>query len=446
MKHRGDTIVAVATPAGHGAIGIVRVTGPNLERILSGLLGAAPPPRQAVLSLFRDEEGAVIDQGLALYFPAPASFTGEEMLELHGHGGPTVLARLVRACLAFGARAAEPGEFALRAFLNDKIDLAQAEGIADLIAAGTDEAARCALRSLTGEFSQAVDALRQEMLHLRVLVEGTHDFPEEDIDFLEMHDVSGRLEKIRQRVASTLAASKRGSLLREGVRVVLAGKPNVGKSSLLNRLAGEELSIVTDIPGTTRDAIRQSLQIRGVPMEVIDTAGLRESADPVERLGIARAWSAIEGADLVVRMCEAGVREVSEETAWQGLPASVPRIEVVNKIDLTGDASRLSERGGVTQVWLSARTGVGVDLLEDALLAAVGWQVGEEGVFMARARHLGALRAAQALLAEAEVDAGRLELLAEHLRLAHDALGSIVGADTPDDLLGEIFSRFCIGK
>jgi tRNA modification GTPase len=388
----------------------------------------------------------LIDQGLALYFPAPASFTGEEMLELQGHGGPTVLARLVRACLAFGARAAEPGEFTLRAYLNDKIDLAQAEGIADLIAAGTDEAARCAVRSLTGEFSGAIEALRQEMLDLRVLVEATIDFPEEDIDFLGAYDVGGRLANLRQRVTATLAASTRGSLLREGVYVVLAGKPNVGKSSLLNRLAGEELSIVTDIPGTTRDAIRQSLQIRGVPMEVIDTAGLRTSADPVERLGIARAWSAIERADVVVRMREAGAPEVVDETAWQDSTASVPRIEVINKIDLTGDAPRLIDHGAATEVWLSARTGAGIDLLEEALLAAVGWQGREEGVFMARARHLDALHAAETLLAEAGVDTGRPELLAEHLRMAHDALGTIVGAETPDALLGEIFSRFCIGK
>ncbi len=443
---RGDVIVAVATPAGVGAIGIVRVSGPDLEQVLNGILGRSLPPRQAVLSLFRDGAGGVIDQGLALYFPAPTSFTGEDMLELQGHGGPAVLTRLVHACMAFGARAAESGEFTLRAFLNDKIDLVQAEGIADLIAAGTEEAARCAVRSLTGEFSRAIDDLRQEMLDLRVLVEGTLDFPDEEIDFLEAQDARGRLHRLQRRVAATLQASRQGSLLREGIRVVLAGKPNVGKSSLLNRLAGEELSIVTDVPGTTRDAIRQTLQIRGVPIEVVDTAGLRESGDPVERIGIERAWLALEGADVVVRMREAGTQDAGEEFGWERLPASTPRIEVVNKIDLTGEAPGWEKRGTETWVRLSARTGAGVDCLEDALLTAVGWQGKEEGLLMARARHLEALRAAEGMIAEAEVGGQSLELLAEHLRLAHDALAAVFGVDTPDDLLGEIFSRFCIGK
>jgi tRNA modification GTPase len=445
-SHGGDNIVAVATPAGSGAIGIVRVSGPDLTRVANVVLGGTPPARQGVLSFFRDEHGSVIDQGIALFFPAPESFTGEHVLELHGHGGPAVLARLVRTCIALGARSAEPGEFAFRAFLNDKIDLAQAEGIADLIAAGTEEAARCAVRSLTGDFSRAIESLCRELVDLRVWVEGTLDFPDEEIEFLESSSALGRLQRVRDRIAETIAASRQGSLLREGIRVVLAGPPNVGKSSLLNRLAGEAVAIVTDIPGTTRDPIRQILQIRGVPMHVIDTAGLRESSDVVERLGIERAWSAIENADVVVLIREAGVTQCRGEPWVEKLPSSLPQIEVVNKIDLTGETPCRADLAGRVRVRLSALTGAGIAILEDALLAAVGWQGREEGLFMARERHLEALRAAETLLAEAENEGRHLEIMAEQLRLAHDALTSILGQSTPDDLLGKIFSRFCIGK
>jgi tRNA modification GTPase len=446
LDRAGETIVAVATPAGHGAVGIVRISGRDLKRVMTGVLGRTPPPRRALLSCFRDERGSVIDQGLALYFPAPHSFTGEDVLELQGHGGPAVLARMVRSCVAFGARSAEPGEFTLRAFLNHKIDLAQAEGIADLIAASTEAAAKCALRSLTGDFSRAIDDLCQELVELRVLVEGTLDFPDEEIEFLQSSDVLGRLNRVREHIARTIRASRQGTLLREGIQVVLAGVPNVGKSSLLNRLAGEDIAIVASIPGTTRDAIRHVLQVRGVPMHLIDTAGLRESSDPVERLGIARAWSAIEKADVVVMMREAGVAETVVEPWLVQLPGSMPQIEVVNKIDLTGDAPGSEDRGGKKRVWLSALTGAGVPLLEDALLAAVDWPGDGEGLFMARERHLEALLTAETLLATAESDSGRLELMAEQLRLAHDALSSIIGSNTPEELLGEIFSRFCIGK
>jgi tRNA modification GTPase len=414
---------------------------------MTGVLGKVPSPRQAVLSLFRDEKGSVIDQGLALYFPAPKSFTGEQVLELQGHGGPAVLARLVRTCVAFGARAAEPGEFTFRAFLNDKIDLAQAEGIADLIAAGTVEAARCAVRSLTGDFSRAIDRLCHELVDLRILVEGTLDFPDEEIEFLRPSDAQRRLKGVRDRITETIEASRHGRLLREGIQVVLTGRPNVGKSSLLNRLAEEEVAIVTEFPGTTRDAIRHGLQIRGVPMHVTDTAGLRESSDPVERLGISRAWSAIEKADVVVLMREAGTIQGDQDTWWERLPSSLPRIEVVNKIDLTGEAPGTEHRFGVLRVRLSALTGAGISLLEEALLAAVGWPgAGEGQLFMARERHLSALRTAETFLADAEEAGAGLELLAEQLRLAHDALASIMGSNTPEDLLGEIFSRFCIGK
>ncbi len=424
----------------------MRISGPDLTRVMRGVLGQVPPPRVAVLLRFRDEQGAVIDQGVALHFPAPHSFTGEHVLELQGHGGPAVLACLVRSCLAFGARSAEPGEFTLRAFLNGKIDLAQAEGVADLIAARTEVAARCALRSLAGDFSRAIDELSRELVDLRVLVEGTLDFADEEIEFLQSNDALGRLKRVRERLAATIRASRQGSLLREGMQVVLAGRPNVGKSSLLNRLAGEEVAIVTDIPGTTRDAIRHGLQVRGIPIHVIDTAGLRESADPVERLGIARARSAIEKADVLVLMREAGATEAEGEGELVELPRSVPRIEVINKIDLTGAAPGIEDRGGTKRVWVSALTGAGIASLEDVLLAAVGWEDGGEGVFMARERHLEALRGAECFVAEAANDVDRLELMAEQLRLAHDALASIVGANTPDDLLGEIFGRFCIGK
>jgi len=442
-----DTIVAVATPPGRGPVGIVRVSGADLSAVINGILRKTPPRRRALLTEFRDEHGSVIDQGLAIYFPAPESYTGEDVLELQGHGGPAVLARLVRACIALGARSAKPGEFTYRAFLNEKLDLAQAEGIEDLVAADTEEAARCAVRSLSGEFSKAIESFCQELVSLRALVEATLDFPDEEIEFLRASDALGRLERVRHRIAETFRLSRQGSLLREGVQVVLAGRPNVGKSSLLNRLAGEEIAIVTDVPGTTRDAIRQALQIRGVPMHVIDTAGLRVSFDPVERLGIARTWSAIERADLLLTVSAVDDdRENCTESVLEGIPSSLPRIEVLNKIDLTGEPPSLERKGGVVRVRLSALTGAGIPMLEDAILAAVGWEGKSEGLFMARERHLEALALAKTHLDAGADQNGQLELLAEQLRLAHDALAAITGPHTPDDLLGEIFSRFCIGK
>jgi tRNA modification GTPase len=351
----------------------------------------------------------------------------------------------VRACIAFGARSAKPGEFTYRAFLNDKVDLAQAEGVADLIAAGTEEAARCAVRSLTGEFSRTIERLSSELVELRAWVEASLDFPDEEIEFLRPSDVVDRLSGVRDRISETFLASRQGSLLREGMHVVLVGRPNVGKSSLLNRLAGEDISIVTDVPGTTRDAIRQVLQVRGVPMHMIDTAGLRASTDPVERLGIARTWAAVEAADVILIIRETADEERTDDFVDR-LPSALPKIEVTNKIDITGEAPVLERRGGMVTVRLSALTGCGLGLLEDALLDAVGWQGEREGLFMARERHLEALAFAKARITDAIEEAARPDLVAEQLRLAHQALSSILGSHTSDDLLGEIFSRFCIGK
>jgi tRNA modification GTPase len=424
----------------------VRVSGSDLSRILTGVLGKAPSPRHATLTPFLDEAGSVIDEGIAIHFRSPESYTGEDVLELQAHGGPAVLARLVRACIAFGARTANPGEFTYRAYLNEKMDLVQAEGAADLIASDTEQAARCAVRSLRGEFSRAIDDLCSEMIELRSNVEATLDFPDEEIELLRSSDVRGRLGRLLSLITDTVRASRRGSILREGIQVVLAGRPNVGKSSLMNCLAGEDIAIVTDVPGTTRDAIRQILQVQGVPVHVVDTAGLREAQDPVERMGIERTWSAIEHADVVLLVREVGDAEERAEELRARFPNSLPLIEVMNKIDLIDKAPSIEHEGRIVKVWLSARTGAGLSMLGDVLLDAVGWDRGREGIYMARERHLQALAMAEAHVTEAVREVGRLELLAEQLRLAHEALASIVGVHTPDELLGEIFSKFCVGK
>ncbi len=440
-----DTIAAIATAAGRSGVGIVRCSGARVDALVTAIVGRSLAPRRAVLADFRDARGEIIDRGLALFYPAPHSYTGEDVLELHGHGGPVVLREILNRCLELGARAARPGEFTERAFLNGKLDLAQAESVADLIDAATAEAARGAMRSLRGAFSQRIDELARALIELRMLVEATLDFPDEEIDFLERADAAGKLAAVRARLQEVLAATQQGSLLREGIRAVLVGRPNVGKSSLLNRLAGEEAAIVTEIPGTTRDAIRQSIALDGVPVHMIDTAGLRESLDPVEKIGIARTWEAIESADLLVVLHD--VREgqrADEDDVLARLPASLPRMDVMNKIDLVG---RGPEWDKVDQtIWLSAKTGAGIELLKEALLAAAGWQGAGEGLYMARARHVQALEEARRHLDRAEVADGKLELLAEDLRLAQQSLGEITGAYTADDLLGEIFSRFCIGK
>jgi tRNA modification GTPase len=445
---RSDIIAAVATAPGRAGIGIVRISGPRLEQFAHGLVARQLAPRQALLSDFLSVDQQVIDRGLALYFPGPHSYTGEDVLELQGHGGPVVLQLLLRRCLELGARLAEPGEFTRRAYLNDKLDLAQAESIADLIDASTAQAARCAVRSLQGAFSERLNSLAQSVTELRMLVEATLDFPEEDIDALDRAEVERHLGALRKELAAIEDASRQGSLLREGMHIVLAGLPNVGKSSLLNQLAGQDLAIVTEMPGTTRDAIRQSIDLDGVPAHMIDTAGLRESADTVERLGIARTWELIERADIVLMIMDSRTGETAaDRKILERLPAAIPRVKVMNKIDLTSESTARKEMEKSTPVvWLSAKTGEGVGLLKGALLGVGGWRGESEGLFMARERHLSALSDTRSHLERASECPGQIELVAEELRLAQRALGSITGGVTADDLLGQIFSRFCIGK
>ncbi|MHB1186006.1 tRNA uridine-5-carboxymethylaminomethyl(34) synthesis GTPase MnmE [Thiobacillus sp.] len=439
---RPDLIAAIATAPGRGGVGVVRVSGADIVPLASAILGRVPAPRHATYSRFFDGKGEVLDEGIALYFTAPHSFTGEHVLELQGHGGPVVLNLILQRCIELGARLAEPGEFSRRAFLNGKLDLAQAEAVADLIDAASSEAARSAVRSLSGAFSARIAELVEALTRLRMLVEATLDFPEEEIDFLRDADAFGRLDAIDVRLAAVRVQAKQGVLLREGLTVVLIGQPNVGKSSLMNQLAGFEAAIVTEIAGTTRDTVREAIQIRGVPLHLIDTAGLRDTDDPVEKIGIARTWAAVEKADVALLLVDAahGLGE-REAVILQRLP-QVARLTIHNKIDVTFDAPRAAG----DEVWLSAKTGDGVDLLRDKLLEAAGWQAAGEGAFMARARHLNALGRAAGHLAAARESAAQLELFAEELRLAQAALSDITGEFTADDLLGEIFSKFCIGK
>jgi tRNA modification GTPase len=470
-------IVAIATAPGRGAVGIVRVSGKEIAPLISAICGRTLLPRQATYLPFQDAMGQVIDQGLALYFPAPHSYTGEDVLELQAHGGPVVLQLLLARCLEAGAtinpstgqpglselRVAQPGEFTERAFLNDKIDLAQAEAIADLIDASTETAARSAARSMSGEFSIAVNTLLEQLIHLRMLVEATLDFPEEDIDFLQKADAQGQLLRLRATLASVMQRATQGAILREGIKVVIAGQPNAGKSSLLNALAGAELAIVTPIAGTTRDKVSQLIQIEGVPLHVVDTAGLREALDEVEKIGVARAWAEIESADAVLflhdltRQDAADASQDAENYAAddariadvlrQKLPKTTAIIDVWNKSD-SASAAVLSQLSG--GVLISAKTGAGLPALRQQLLQVVGWQAAPEGVFMARERHVRALHSVQADLETAAAQLGAacpaLDLLAEDLRQAQLHLSAITGAFTADDLLGEIFSSFCIGK
>jgi tRNA modification GTPase len=442
-----DTIAAIATAPGRSGIGIIRVSGGRLEGLVDSIVGKALPPRRAVLAAFHDANGVAIDQGIALFFPTPLSYTGEDVLELHGHGGPVVLQLLLNRCLDLGARIAEPGEFTRRAYLNDKLDLAQAESVIDLIEAATAQAARCAMRSLHGEFSNRIQRLIDALVSLRALAEATLDFPEEEIDFLKPGVADNRLRDAQQRLDAVLEASRQGSLLREGIHVVLAGQPNVGKSSLLNRMAGEEVAIVTDMPGTTRDAIRQGIDIGGVPVHLIDTAGLRESCDAVERIGIARTWDAIERADLVLLLIDAAQGEAAaDREILKRFPAGIRCVRVMNKIDVVPRTAAVDRVGDCATVWLSAKTGEGMELLRGMLLESIGWGGTGEGLYLARARHVQALQRARQHLQQAARQGAHLELLAEDLRLAQEALASITGEFTADDLLGEIFSRFCIGK
>ena len=432
-----DTIAAIATPAGRGGIGVIRVSGPAVPAIAGKLLGRLPEPRRATFAAFRDAHGEPQDQGIALYFPAPHSYTGEPMLELQGHAGPVVLHSVLRACLDAGARLAEPGEFTRRAFLEGKLDLAQAEAVADLIDASSREAARSALRSLGGEFSAAIAGVAGGLVELRALTEATLDFPEEDVDAVHRDDATARLGAVRRGLEEVLAKSRQGSLLRSGIHVVLAGRPNVGKSSLLNRLAGAERAIVAAVPGTTRDALREPILIEGVPLMLVDTAGLRASADLVEQLGIERTRQELARADLVLVVHEAG----RVEPPPADLPQGAHRIDLYNKVDLVPG---FSAPPGALPV--SASTGQGLDALRKAILAAAGWSGTGESVFLARERHLRALEDARSHLERAARQLPRWELFAEELRLAQLALGGITGEFTADDLLGEIFSRFCIGK
>jgi len=431
-----DTIAAVATPSGRGGIGIVRTSGPAVRRIAQVLLGQLPAPRHAALMKFRDAGGQLLDEGIALYFPAPHSYTGEDVLELHGHGGPVVMQMLLATCLDSGARLAEPGEFTRRALLEGRLDLAQAEAVADLIDAASREAARCALRSLSGEFSAAIEALRMALVELRALTEAQLDFPEEELDEFHREASARRLVAVRAALDQVLDQSRQGSLLRSGIHVVLAGSPNVGKSSLLNRLAGEERAIVTPIPGTTRDALREPIHIEGVAVILVDTAGLRTSSDAIEQLGMARTQQELGRADVVLAVYEAG----SDLPPLRNLP-EVARIEVYNKVDLRPGFE--APQGAIA---VSARTGEGLAELRRAILSAAGWSATGESVFLARERHLRALSAARTHLGRAAAEQARWELFAEELRLAHDHLATITGAFSADDLLGEIFSRFCIGK
>jgi tRNA modification GTPase len=432
-----DTIAAIATAAGRGGIGVVRISGPDVPGISQAIVGRLPPPRVASVARFRNPCGEPIDQGLALYFPAPHSYTGEAVLELQGHGGPVVLQTLLRACLDAGARLAEPGEFTRRAFLEGRLDLAQAEAVADLIDASSQEAARAALRSLAGEFSGAIAAVSARLVDLRSLTEAMLDFPEEDVDAVHRSEAAGRVEAIVAALDQILDKSRQGSLLRDGINVVLAGRPNVGKSSLLNRLAGEERAIVTPIAGTTRDALRETIHLDGVPITVVDTAGLREAGDAIEELGIARTRQELARADLVLVVQEAG-----EPASSLPVPGSNVQIVVVyNKLDL---APHFKPPSGALAV--SAKTGEGLQALRGAILAAAGWSSTGESVFLARERHLRALQEARVHVVAARAELARWELFAEELRLAHVALGAITGEFTADDLLGEIFGRFCIGK
>jgi tRNA modification GTPase len=467
LNRKHDPIVAIATANGRGSVGIVRVSGQALGPFTRHLLGRELQPREATYLPFCDATGQPLDRGLALYFPAPHSFTGEDVLELQAHGGPVVLQLLLARCLEAGAepdlvakaprlpglRLARPGEFSERAFFNDKIDLTQAEAIADLIDASTEAAARSASRSMAGAFSQEIHVLRDALIHLRMLVEATLDFPEEEIDFLRKADAHGQLSKLQQSVQTVQKRARQGALLREGIKVVIAGQPNAGKSSLLNALAGAELAIVTPIAGTTRDKVQQTIQIEGVPVHVIDTAGLRDSDDEVEKIGIAHAWDAIAAADAVLFLHDLtrmnAIDYIANDDSIAGalaqkLPSSVAIIDIWNKADVS---VVVPVGAGLS---LSAKTGAGLDALRRRLLEVAGWQSVPEGVYLARARHVQALRRVADHLAQAHIhlaaNAQYLDLLAEELRLAQNALNEITGEFTSDDLLGVIFSKFCIGK
>ncbi|MCE1175865.1 MAG: tRNA uridine-5-carboxymethylaminomethyl(34) synthesis GTPase MnmE [Burkholderiales bacterium] len=458
-----DTIVAIATAAGQGGVGVIRASGSS--ETIHALMQAVCQqrtltPRHAHYGAFVDADGAPIDHGIALYFPAPHSYTGEHVLELQGHGGPVVMQLLLRRCLnaVTNIRLAQAGEFTQRAFLNDKMDLAQAEGVADLISAATESAAKSAVRSLSGVFSNKIHDLVAQVIHLRMLVEATLDFPEEEIDFLQKADAFGQLERIQNQLGAVLQSAKQGALLRNGVNIVLVGQPNVGKSSLLNALAGQDVAIVTEIAGTTRDTVQQAIQIEGVPLNIIDTAGLRETNDVVEKIGIERTWAAVANADVVLHLVDARdqlTHDDSDNPADAQLLAQLhervarntPFLTLFNKADTLNEPPSNPDENSL---YLSAKTGAGLDALRARLLKIVGFEAMQSDTFIARERHLGALRMAdehlQAAYAHALTQDQKLDLFAEELRLAQEQLNSITGEFGADDLLGVIFSSFCIGK
>lgn len=450
------TIAAIATANGRGGVGVIRISGKDLLPIAEQITGGKKPkPRTALYTDFLDANGNAIDNGILLYFAAPASFTGEDVIELQGHGGQIVLQMLLQRCLELGARIAEAGEFTKRAFLNNKLDLAQAESVADLIDASSQSAARMALRSLKGAFSTQIHALVDDLITLRMLVEATLDFPEEDIDFLEAADAKGKLHTLQNQLAHILANAQQGAILREGMNVVLVGAPNVGKSSLLNALAGDDIAIVTNIAGTTRDTVREQITLDGVPIHITDTAGLRQTDDVVEKIGIERSAKAVQNADIALILIDPdeGLNDTTHEIIFR-LPENLKRIEIQNKIDLKNESAKRIDHlsgslksGADTLIKLSAKTGEGLDLLKQALLQQIGWQGESESLFLARTRHIHALQTAQTELENANLCGNhQIELLAEHLRLAQLACNEITGEFTADDLLGVIFSRFCIGK
>jgi tRNA modification GTPase len=443
-----DTIVAQATPPGRGGIAIVRVSGPLTEKVALAVLGKLPAPRRAAFHVFLDGTGSAIDEGLALYFPGPHSFTGENVLELQGHGGPAVVDTLIRRILKLGVRIARPGEFSERAFLNDKLDLAQAEAIADLIDASSEQAARSALRSLQGEFSERISQLVEALIRLRMYVEAAIDFAEEEIDFLADQQIATDLEAAINTLKTVQASAVQGSLLRDGITIVIAGEPNVGKSSMLNQLSGKDVAIVTDIPGTTRDLLREQIILDGMPMHIIDTAGLRESTDIVEQEGIRRAQHEISQADIVLVMTDASRESLNTLLLLDNIPKAAAVVTIRNKIDLTNELPRIEIENGKAVISLSAKSGLGIALLKNYIKSCVGFEANMEGCFSARRRHLDALARADVFLQNGQVQlqnrAG--ELLAEDLRQAQYALSEITGEFTSDDLLGRIFSSFCIGK
>ena len=450
-----DTIVAQATPIGRGGVGILRVSGPLASKVAEAVLGKTLTPRMANYLPFKDSNGETLDQGIALFFKAPNSFTGEDVLELQGHGGQVILDILLKRILEVeGVRIARAGEFSEQAFLNDKLDLAQAEAIADLIDATSEQAARSALKSLQGEFSNKINQLVDSVIYLRTYVEAAIDFPDEEIDFLADGKIEGHLNDIIQQLNGVRQEAKQGAILREGMKVVIAGRPNAGKSSLLNALAGREAAIVTDIAGTTRDVLREHIHIDGMPLHIIDTAGLREASDEVERIGIARAWEEIAQADQVLLMSDSTEQKVDDFKAeWAEflakLPPNMPVTVIRNKVDLSGEPEGLEQLENFTLIRLSAQTKVGVDLLREHLKKSMGYQSSTEGGFLARRRHLQALEEAAEHLARGHVQLTQFfagELLAEELRMVQNALSEITGQFTSDDLLGNIFSSFCIGK